>query len=215
MDLASLKYLSQQADTFLWPEEDLKQRRKRERILQCASDLFVRHGYRKTSVDEIARAAGVAKGTIYLYYQNKAELVCHAVTMEEQVYITKLVPAFEAAATPKERFASLIRHIIIMTREMPLTTSLIQGDHEITLALSELDDEVLQQMQGLQVDTTISLLDAATGNKMSKSKLQMRGQLLIDLLLTMTTSNLTNQANLPWEDYANELTEVIMEGFLA
>ena len=47
---------------------------KREAILGAALELFGRYGYRRTSVDDIARRAGVAKGTVYLYVENKEAL---------------------------------------------------------------------------------------------------------------------------------------------
>jgi AcrR family transcriptional regulator len=47
---------------------------KREAILQAALELFGRYGYRRTSIDDIARQAGVAKGTVYLYVENKEAL---------------------------------------------------------------------------------------------------------------------------------------------
>ena len=34
--------------------------------------LFTQYGYRKTSIDDIARAARVAKRTVYLHFENKA-----------------------------------------------------------------------------------------------------------------------------------------------
>src|SRR5258705_12958471 len=47
---------------------------KREAILAAALELFGRYGYRRTSIDDIARQAGVAKGTVYLYVENKDAL---------------------------------------------------------------------------------------------------------------------------------------------
>jgi AcrR family transcriptional regulator len=47
---------------------------KREAILDAALELFGRYGFRRTSIDDIARAAGVAKGTVYLYVENKEAL---------------------------------------------------------------------------------------------------------------------------------------------
>lgn len=44
------------------------------RILDAASDLFVRYGYDKTTVDDIARDAGVSKGAIYLHFKGKDAL---------------------------------------------------------------------------------------------------------------------------------------------
>src|SRR5580692_11026068 len=47
---------------------------KRDRILDAAQSLFVRYGVKRTSIDEVAREAGVAKGTVYLSFKSKAEL---------------------------------------------------------------------------------------------------------------------------------------------
>lgn len=47
---------------------------KRQAIFDAALELFGHYGYRRTSVDDIARQAGIAKGTIYLYVQNKEAL---------------------------------------------------------------------------------------------------------------------------------------------
>lgn len=47
---------------------------KRESIISSALDLFRHYGYRRTSMEDIARAAAVAKGTLYLYFRSKDEL---------------------------------------------------------------------------------------------------------------------------------------------
>lgn len=47
---------------------------KTEAILAAAVKLFTRFGFRRTSMDDIAREAGVAKGTLYLYFAGKAEV---------------------------------------------------------------------------------------------------------------------------------------------
>jgi AcrR family transcriptional regulator len=44
---------------------------KADAIVEAAEALFIRHGFRRTTMDDIARAAGVAKGTLYLYFASK------------------------------------------------------------------------------------------------------------------------------------------------
>ena len=59
---------------------------KRDVILTSALDLFRHYGYRRTSMEDIARAAAVAKGTLYLYFKSKDELfeaICRS--LAEQV----------------------------------------------------------------------------------------------------------------------------------
>ncbi|WP_423462766.1 TetR/AcrR family transcriptional regulator [Promicromonospora sp. MS192] len=45
-----------------------------ERILAAATELVLRWGYDKTTIDDVARLAGVAKGTIYLHWSSREEL---------------------------------------------------------------------------------------------------------------------------------------------
>ena len=53
------------------------ERRKESRpaeLLAAALDIFVERGFAATRLDEVARRAGVSKGTLYLYFENKEEL---------------------------------------------------------------------------------------------------------------------------------------------
>src|SRR5436190_14273277 len=55
------------------PESDERKLRE-ERILDAATTLLVRWGYRKTTIDDVAHEAGVGKGTIYLHWKDKNDL---------------------------------------------------------------------------------------------------------------------------------------------
>ncbi|MBE0602424.1 MAG: TetR/AcrR family transcriptional regulator [Deltaproteobacteria bacterium] len=58
------------------PKKDPSQQGdKRNRILQAAIEVFSRKGFFNSKVSEIARASGVADGTIYLYFKNKDDLL--------------------------------------------------------------------------------------------------------------------------------------------
>ena len=48
---------------------------KRERILKAAASVFSKNGFYKSRVSEIAKAANVADGTIYLYFKNKDDIL--------------------------------------------------------------------------------------------------------------------------------------------
>ena len=48
---------------------------KYQHILEAAMDLFSERGFETTSVQDIAQTAGIAKGTVYLYFKSKEDLV--------------------------------------------------------------------------------------------------------------------------------------------
>src|SRR5215475_4544995 len=50
-------------------------RDKRHAILYAARELFANHGYDDTTIAEIAQTAGVAVGTVYLYFANKHDIL--------------------------------------------------------------------------------------------------------------------------------------------
>jgi AcrR family transcriptional regulator len=51
--------------------------KKRDRIVEKATELFTKHGIRRITVEEICREAGASKMTFYKYFDNKIELLRH------------------------------------------------------------------------------------------------------------------------------------------
>ena len=68
--------------------KELKKDIKRAAILREAEKLFERYGYRKVSIDEIVAAAGIAKGTFYLYFESK-DVLYHEIFIS---YHTEVMP---------------------------------------------------------------------------------------------------------------------------
>ncbi len=81
---------------------------KREAILDAAFLLFTTKGLTKTSVADITSAAGVAKGTFYLYFKDKYDL-------RDKLIVHKSNEIFQRAEETKSReMADLEEHIIAM-----------------------------------------------------------------------------------------------------
>lgn len=59
---------------FNLPEE------KRSRIIDCAVEEFYQNGYRQASITRIVEAAGIAKGSFYQYFEDKADLYEHLIS---------------------------------------------------------------------------------------------------------------------------------------
>lgn len=211
MDLNSL---ATALEELLWPIEEVKQRQKRERILLAATGLFIRLGYRKTSIDDVARGAGVAKGTVYLYYTNKAEILYHALALEKQQHLQRLAPALSESLTPADQLRSFIALNVIMSRELPLTRSLVQGDHEMDLAMAELDHAVLKDINRRQAAFVSTLLAEALQGKGSSQDLTVRTQALLDLITSVISSKFLNALDMPMERYAWILADAIVDGIV-
>src|SRR3954449_5585251 len=83
---------------------------KRERILRAAIDVFAQNGYFNAKVSEIAKAAGVADGTIYLYFDNKEHLLITIFQEHTRNYLQSLERELAHIRRPEERIRIAIRH---------------------------------------------------------------------------------------------------------
>lgn len=81
---------------------------KRDRILKAAVKVFAKNGFYATRVSEIAKAAGVADGTIYLYFKNKDDVL---ITIFEDG-IQQLLAILRDVAAAEEPFDARIKRII-------------------------------------------------------------------------------------------------------
>ena len=52
-----------------------KQQKKRTNILDAAYELFIEKSFNNTSIDDVVKSAGIAKGTFYLYFKDKHDLM--------------------------------------------------------------------------------------------------------------------------------------------
>ena len=81
---------------------------KRDRILKAAVKVFAKNGFYATRVSELAKAAGVADGTIYLYFKNKDDVL---ITIFEDG-IQQLLAILREVAAAEEPFEARIKRII-------------------------------------------------------------------------------------------------------
>ncbi|MGW0807402.1 helix-turn-helix domain-containing protein [Nonomuraea sp. NPDC002799] len=95
------------------------------RILDAAAMLILSQGYDKTAIDEVARRAGVAKGTIYLHWKTRDDLFA-ALLRRERVLMLAGVRA-SGPATPGELFGEFAR--LLLGR--PLLRAVLTGDSEV------------------------------------------------------------------------------------
>src|SRR5947208_13803411 len=82
---------------------------KREAILRAATDVFAGRGFFNAQVADVARAAGVAAGTVYLYFRSKDDLL---VSIFERTMREALADGQQAVASlrdPAERLRRLAR----------------------------------------------------------------------------------------------------------
>ena len=92
---------------------------RRERILDACAALLLKYGYDKTTVSDIAHAAGVSKGAIYLHFPSK-EAMAEALVWREGEIAQKLIAERLANDPDGGSFMSLYLHSLRVAAERPL-----------------------------------------------------------------------------------------------
>jgi TetR/AcrR family fatty acid metabolism transcriptional regulator len=123
---------------------------KRDRILQAAVRVFARNGFHATRVSEVAKAAGVADGTIYLYFKSKEELLVSL--FEDRV--EKLL-AFMSEELPKQPTAAgRLRAVIDMQ------LGLLEGERELAEVITVILRQSTRLMKEFAAPRFLAYLEA-------------------------------------------------------
>lgn len=108
-------------------EERNKRQERAERILDAAAELIQRWGYNKTTIDDIAKQAGVAKGTIYLHWKTREDLFRALILHEELKLVDEMKQRM--AEDPQGRtFYGMVKYTMLVTMKNPLWKALFLRD---------------------------------------------------------------------------------------
>jgi AcrR family transcriptional regulator len=89
--------------------------RNREKVLATARELFEQRGVENVTIDEIARAAGVGKGTVFHRFGDRAGLVMALVDDEERALQERILrgdPPLGPGAPPADRMVALVDALV-------------------------------------------------------------------------------------------------------
>ncbi|MFD8558651.1 TetR/AcrR family transcriptional regulator [Streptosporangium canum] len=110
--------------------------RKAARILDSARELVLDHGVRKVTVSEIAQAAGVGKGTVYLYWPAKEDLILGLIARELLTFLDEIIARITAdSATVLPR--SLAPLLVRTGLQLPLARRVQSGDADLLRLLTQ------------------------------------------------------------------------------
>lgn len=182
-----------------------EERQLREtRILDAVVALMVRWGYRKTTIDDVAREAGVGKGTIYLHWKDKNELFRAALMRASQQSIDAMLERL--ASDPNGgQFHRFFAHGMVAVFAHPLLSVLMSGKSDIFQGLmSTFEPSTINQLIGTSSEQISRLQQAG----LIRSDLSVnRITFLIGALKTgiITASQYTPEERMP-------STEAITDG---
>ncbi|BCL81462.1 TetR/AcrR family transcriptional regulator [Ktedonobacteria bacterium brp13] len=111
-------------------EERNKKQERADRILDAAHDLVLRYGYKKTTIDDIARQAAVAKGTIYLHWKTRDDLFLDLIVREKLILGQEIQ---QQMLDDPEGFSlyTLVKYSLLALAHYPLIKALMLQDSDM------------------------------------------------------------------------------------
>lgn len=100
---------------------------KRQLILAAAAEIFAAQGFHQATIEQIAEAAGVGKGTVYLYFKSKRKLFDSLLLESLQRLIERTKEAIQTENHPLARLRRLTNiHLHILQRNHPLLQMILR-----------------------------------------------------------------------------------------
>ena len=103
------------------PEPD-----KHQQIIEAAVRVFARNGYYNSRVSDIAKAAGIASGTIYLYFKTKDEILVSLFREKMAEFVATVQKAIAAEPDAVVKLRGLIRLHFKLLEEHPEMAEVVQ-----------------------------------------------------------------------------------------
>ena len=101
-----------------------------DKVIEAAAYLFQRDGYQNTTIDDIARQAGIAKPTIYQYVEGKSSLLEQIVAEVLDHLADDQRRAIESSDDPEEQLRNLIRSHVLLVAEMRTHYRIFLGEEK-------------------------------------------------------------------------------------
>lgn len=180
---------------------------KANKLLDTAFRLFTEKGIKNTSIQEIANEAGVAKGTFYLYFQDKYELQDHLLARtSHRLFARALKESTKENITRlDDKIVFIIDYIINTLINNPLILKFIQKNLSLGLYSEKMSDLIEDEQLGLKE----LFLHEVKVRQLNLPHPEVTLFMIIELVSATAFSSIINNQPLPIEEYKPILYQTI------
>lgn len=130
-------------------------------IVDAAVIAIAENGYHQAQVAKIAKQAGVADGTIYLYFKNKEDILISVFKEKMSIFVENLQDIMKNGSTSAEKLCSMINnHLSVLSNDRHLATvtqlELRQSNRELRLKINSILKEYLALLDQILIEGMVS-----------------------------------------------------------
>lgn len=186
-----------------------------ERILDAATKCFGKHGYKGTSIDKVAERAQVAKGTVYLYCENKEDLFYQAVHRELRQWVGSLSMKIDRRKRADHILFEMAAADLEFVEERPLVRDLLHGlFHGLLPGWSERWEELRE----IGLKHVVEVLELGIHQGVFASELDVTATARVLQEMQVAGTLLAHRTSRPIEDVRRQQiasVNLVMKGLLA
>ncbi len=182
----------------------------KEKILHVAGLIFSKFGFHKTTVDEIARAAHKAKGSIYYYFRNKEELFQGVVEKEFQTLRSELVASIDKSKNAKEKLAN---YIIVRMQTIHKLANFYDALKNDYLSYLPFIEKIRAKYDNEEIVLVKSLLTSGVNNNEFEIRdIELTASALLTVLKGLEIPFFINEEYMKLENRMRELISIFIRG---
>ncbi len=187
---------------------DDEKQRILQQLLECGRRLFGQYGVRKTSLDDIVKCAGIAKGSFYQFFPSKELLFFALVDQFQQATRIRIKDAMAAIEVPDlDSLTDVIVDSFRVLQEEPMLRIMLDQE-EYQSILHKIPREILEQERESDIDYASELYHLWQERGLHP---QIDLSLFTDMLRILAMSML--QSNMVQSDF-QDMTRIIIKGIL-
>jgi TetR/AcrR family fatty acid metabolism transcriptional regulator len=184
---------------------------KRDAILKAATQVFARRGYFNAQVADVARAAGVAAGTVYLYFRNKDDLLVSIFERTMKAALAEGQAVIAEVKKPADRLRRIARmHLERLGRDRDLAIVFQVELRQTTKFMERFSSTYLRDYLGIIRDTIAA--GQASGAFRKSVKPTTAAKVLFGALDEMATNWILSQRSYSLAAQADEVVDLFLSG---
>lgn len=184
---------------------------KYHRILNAAVRVFARQGFFQSTVSQVAREAGVADGTIYLYFKNKEDILIQFFSYRARQVFDDFKIAVDQAQSANEKLKCLIsRHLATFQNDRHMAVVYLSEIHQI----SRVAEPQIRAMSQRYADIVASIVECGQqeGSIRRSLNVGLVKRMIIGTLDEVISTWLHAESEYDLVSMADPLVELLMRG---
>lgn len=185
---------------------------KFRRILEAAAAVFANKGFFNSRISDIADRAGVADGTVYLYFKNKEEILMTVINTAFDAFMRHARTELEKLPDPAERLRRLaFLHLDAMSSNRDLAVVFQMELRQSTRFLSEFSHQHLVEYFNLVRDAIRE--GQASGRFRAEMPEKVTANCFFGALDEMVTSWVLSRHDFPLAQSGDAVVQILLKGF--